>query len=45
MSQLYVTLTNEFDKTFVFAFYNSFLKLALSCYKEKMFKYILKSDY
>ena len=27
--QLYVTLMNDFDKTFVFAYYNSFLKWQL----------------
>ena len=29
-------LMNNFDKTFVLAFYNSFLKLKLTCDKENM---------
>ena len=28
---------NNFDKTFVLAFYNSFLKIELNCDKENMF--------
>ena len=31
---------NNFDKTVVLAFSNSFLKIELSCDKENMFKYI-----
>ena len=26
---------NDFDKTFVLAFYNSFFKMKLNCYKNK----------
>ena len=31
---VYVTLMNDFDKIFVLAFYNSFLKIKLNCDKE-----------
>ena len=34
--QLYVVLINDFDKTFVLGFYNSFLKIKLSFDKENM---------
>ena len=27
---------NDFDKALVLAFYNSFLKIVLNCYKENM---------
>ena len=27
---------NDFDKIFVLAFYNSFLKIRLNCYEENM---------
>ena len=36
VSQLYVMLMNDFDKTFGLAFYNSFLKIELHCDKENM---------
>ena len=35
ISQLYVTLMNDFDKTFVLAFYNSLLNIKLNGDKEK----------
>ena len=34
MSQLYAKIMNDFDKTFVLAFYNSFLKIKLNCDKK-----------
>ena len=36
ISQIYVTLINDFDKTFVLAFYNSFLRIKLNCDKKNM---------
>ena len=36
ISQLYVTLMNDFDKTFVLAFYKSFLKKEWNCDEENM---------
>ena len=33
---MYVRLINDFDKTFVLAFYNSFLKIKLNCDKKNM---------
>ena len=33
---MFVTLINDFDKTFVFVFYNFFLKTELNCYKENI---------
>ena len=42
ISQTYITLTNEFDKKNVLAFYNYFLKIELNYDKENHvnFKYI-----
>ena len=36
ISQLYVTLMDDFHKTFVLDFYNSFLKIELNCDKENV---------
>ena len=37
ISQLYAMIVNDFDKMFVLAFYNSFLKIKLISDKENMF--------
>ena len=36
LQNISTTLKNDFDKTFVLAFYNSFLKIELDCDKENM---------
>ena len=44
MSQLHTTLMNDFDATFVLAFYNSFMKIELNCDKENMIILNTKED-